>query len=183
MWLLVGASFKRTKDGRQSVDRWPELMRSRRWLLPLTLLGLASGVVMNLRRSPGYHLAGIRLADARTGGPISLRQAATRVAVGTAWSQLVTLLTRGRVQRAGQQMRDIQPEIRALRDKHVGDPAALTEAIMALYEEHNIRPFASCAPVLVGAAAGLSIEAPALWSPLNQGLADRLAGTVVVRDR
>ena len=48
-----------------------------------------------------------------------------------------------------------------------------------LYKRNRVNATGSCAPPLLGAAI---MYAPALWSPLNQTIPERLAGIVVAQD-
>jgi hypothetical protein len=51
----------------------------------------------------------------------------------------------------------------------------------------HLRQLAHCGQPLRGRLSdeplGLAIEAPALWTPLQQGLPDKLAGTIIISDR
>src|SRR6185503_20179116 len=50
----------------------------------------------------------------------------------------------------GQQaMNSIQPKMNELREKHKDDKAAQAQAMMSLYKEHKISPFASCLPLII----------------------------------
>jgi YidC/Oxa1 family membrane protein insertase len=46
-------------------------------------------------------------------------------------------------------MAALQPEIKALRDKHKSNPQAMNKAIMALYKEKGVNPAAGCIPLLL----------------------------------
>jgi YidC/Oxa1 family membrane protein insertase len=46
-------------------------------------------------------------------------------------------------------MKNIQPRIKLLREKHEGDNVALQQATMALYKEEKINPASGCLPMLV----------------------------------
>ena len=46
-------------------------------------------------------------------------------------------------------MNDIQPKLNELREKHKDNKEAQAKAMMELYKEHKINPFASCLPLLL----------------------------------
>ncbi len=46
-------------------------------------------------------------------------------------------------------MNDLQPKLTELREKHKGNKEAEAKAMMDLYKEHKINPFASCLPLLI----------------------------------
>jgi hypothetical protein len=58
---------------------------------------------------------------------------------------------------------------------------------MRLYRERKVEPKESvrksCLPLLIRLPLLAAIELPMLWSPLHQGLPDKLAATVTIRDR
>jgi hypothetical protein len=60
---------------------------------------------------------------------------------------------------------------------------AFRRAMKKMYEENQVRPYKACLPALMQLPLGLAIESPALWTPLHQGLPDKLAGTIVISDR
>jgi hypothetical protein len=67
---------------------------------------------------------------------------------------------------------------------HADDPDALQDALMRVYEEHQVNPVAiSCLPVYLRGLLTFAIELPALWTPLKQGLPDKFARTVVIVER
>jgi YidC/Oxa1 family membrane protein insertase len=47
------------------------------------------------------------------------------------------------------QMTELQPKLTALREKHKDDKEGQAKAMMDLYKEHKINPFASCLPLIV----------------------------------
>ena len=72
----------------------------------------------------------------------------------------------------GQQaMNAIQPKLNELREKHKGDQQGQAAAMMALYKEHNISPFASCLPLLVQLPILI-----ALYQVFRKALSGNLAG-------
>src|SRR6185369_11791194 len=46
-------------------------------------------------------------------------------------------------------MNDLQPKLNELREKHKENKEAQAKAMMELYKEHKINPFASCLPLLI----------------------------------
>jgi len=46
-------------------------------------------------------------------------------------------------------MRLLEPEIKALKEKHSGDNKAQAEAMMELYKKHELNPFSGCLTVLI----------------------------------
>jgi len=46
-------------------------------------------------------------------------------------------------------MSKLSPEINKLKDQHKNDRAALSQATMDLYKEHNVSPFGACLPSLL----------------------------------
>ncbi len=180
------AALASSAAGRQRLRSLAEAPRSTSWRLAMRLCSLAISVLFTLRRSPGAQIAGIRVVDARTGGPVSIQQAIVREGVGPAWQLLARRLTAPAQERARQRLRDLQPadiEVLIIRREHAGDPDALGRALMSHHEQSAVRPYASCLPALAQLALALAIETPGLFSPQHQRLADKLAGTLVIRER
>jgi len=51
--------------------------------------------------------------------------------------------------KSGQQMKIVQPKMKALQERHKEDKTRLQEEMMKLYKEEKINPLAGCAPVLL----------------------------------
>jgi YidC/Oxa1 family membrane protein insertase len=51
--------------------------------------------------------------------------------------------------RASMKMQAIQPEMKALQDRHKDDPQALQGEIFKLYKTHQVNPFSGCWPMLL----------------------------------
>lgn len=51
--------------------------------------------------------------------------------------------------KATKKMRDVQPELKKLKEKHGSDKQALQKAQMELYKKYNINPLSGCLPQLV----------------------------------
>ena len=141
-----------------------------------TVFGVGGEVVQLAalnQRGPGYRALGLRRADVRTGGPVSLRGALIYGAVMVAFRRLTQLGSRPFKRR----IEAARADFKAVQRAHPDDPKARHEALREVYSRHRVNPATACAPALVGAVV---TQAPALWSPLNQTLAERLAGIVVV---
>lgn len=55
-----------------------------------------------------------------------------------------------------QKMQELTPKRQALEKKYKGDPQKLNQAVMELYKEEGVNPFAGCLPLLV--------QLPILWA-------------------
>jgi uncharacterized RDD family membrane protein YckC len=161
----------------------PKITGSKRASIALHVCMFVLSVLLTGRRGPGSRAVRIRLVDARTGGPVSLRQAILRVGAQRGWQLLVRGLTArlGNAERLEQP--DLRSEIEALRREHGDDSDAFQQAMMEMYRNNRVRPYTACLPALIRLPLGLAIEAPALWTSLHQGLPDKLAGTIVISDR
>lgn len=114
---------------------------------------------------------------------MSLRQATLRAGLRQGWQFLIRRLT-ARLGKAEQfKYRDLQSKIEELKRAHEDDHDAFQHAMMKMYKENQVRPYVSCLPALAQLPLGLAIEAPALWTPLHQGLPDKLARTIIISDR
>jgi hypothetical protein len=85
--------------------------------------------------------------------------------------------------RAPQQKQQFQSEMEEARRRYVDDEQARQETFARIYSQHKpSKPsmWGCWLQLLLRAALSLAIELPALWSPLRQGIPDRLAETVVV---
>ena len=51
--------------------------------------------------------------------------------------------------RASIKMQAIQPEMKALQDRHKDDPQALQAEMFKLYKDHHVNPFSGCWPMLL----------------------------------
>jgi uncharacterized RDD family membrane protein YckC len=178
---LSGSWIVRTV--RQWANRQRETGRTQRPSWRLRAVFFIGGVLTRNWRGPGARMLGLRRVDARTGGPVTLRSAIVREIVTTAWNVIGNWLFAPVRARADARRHAIAPEIEQLRRTHGDDQEALNIAMARLYEEHKLNPFAGCIWALPRMAFSLAQELPAIWSPRNQGLADRLAGTEVVVGR
>lgn len=179
----AGAAAMLGRKEAPGIRSLPEITRSKRARIALRVCAFVLNVLLTGRRGPGSRIVGIRLVDARTGGPVSLRQAILRVGARQGWELMVRRLTvrLGKAERLEQP--DLRSEIEALKREHGDDRDAFQHAMMEMYRENQVRPYTACLPALIQLPLGVAIEAPALWTPLRQGLPDKLAGTIVISDR
>ncbi|HTU87449.1 MAG TPA: RDD family protein [Solirubrobacteraceae bacterium] len=162
----------------RDLDSLGPLKVSPRWNPVIRAVAAGAAVPSRNWRSPGYRRLGLRRVDVRTGGPLSVRNALVRDLVIGASAQLRSALIKPWRARYEGRVEALQSEMERVRRTHPNDPAAQQEAMREAVERHDVSPARSCAPALVGVAL---MQAPALWSPLNQTLAERLAGIVVVQ--
>lgn len=156
---------------------------SSRMRLAFPLLWLVMGVVGRNWRGPGFRMLHLRRVDADTGGPVAVRAAVVRSVVAQGRSAVLSRLFAPLTRRQTDRIQSHAPELKEIHARHRGDPEALNDALMEFYRENKLNPLASCGWILVPPLVALATDAPTLRSPLRQGLADRLAGTVVVIDR
>lgn len=180
---VTGVITMRGRKDAPGVNSLTRLTSSKRVSNALRVFAFVLNVLLTGRRGPGSRIVGIRLVDARTGGPVSLRQATLRAGSRQGWQLLVRGLTAR--QRKAKQLkdRDLHSKAEALKRAHEDDRDAFQHAMMEMYKENQVRPYVSCLPALAQLPLGLAIEAPALWTPLQQGLPDKLAGTIIISDR
>lgn len=76
---------------------------------------------------------------------------------------LVTLLIRGvmapltfRQSKIMAKMKTLQPQLKALQEKHKGDPKVYQRKMVEIYKENNVNPLGGCLPML--------IQLPFLWA-------------------
>ena len=120
------------------------------------------------------------MADARTGGPVTVRSALIR-----RWAQRATgaglqPLAKHATKRSTERLQALQPQLKELQRAHADDKAAQQQALMRFYQEHNVDPLRSCAPTLLALVAPSLTE---LFPARRQSLPDRLAGIVWVCQR
>jgi hypothetical protein len=150
--------------------------------LPRTVtdLGQAAAVPARNWRGPGSRLLGTRMADARTGGPVTIRSALILHLVSAIEKEAARPLTRRAVERMNAQSAALRPRMDEIRRATAGDEQAEQKAMMDLVKAEGVNPVAGCLPPL---AAGFAFTLPALWSPRHQTLRERLAGVVVIVNR
>lgn len=138
-------------------------------------------------QTPGMMVVGIKVVDAQTGAVPTLKQSAVRWAAAVVPSEALSRLvpSSAKAESTLATMRDLQPEIDRLMQRHQGDRQRLNEEVMGLFDTANVNPNEACLPILLRALPGLifacALNAPALQAPRHQGIHERLAGTVVVQ--
>ncbi len=123
-------------------------------------------IVMRNWQTPGMCVAQIRTVDARTCGPVTIRSALIRLAGGAAVMYGVFWVFAPYLNRSLNQA-----------------PTASADADHSERSEPGTGRNVTCLLLLLLPASVAFVEAFALFSPSNQNLADRLAGTVVIVDR
>ena len=146
----------------------------------LAVVGQAAAVPGRNWRAPGSWLQGTRLADARTGGPVTVRSAFILNAVSLIEREATRPLIRRAASRREAQSAALKPRIEEIEREHAGDAEARQRALMDLYKADGVNPLSGCLSPL---AAGFAFKLPALWPPRHQTIGERLAGVVVVVDR
>jgi uncharacterized RDD family membrane protein YckC len=146
----------------------------------ITAVGHAAAVPGRNWRGPGSLLLRTRLADGRTGGPVTVRSAFILTAVSGIEQEAVRPLIRRAASRMKTRSAALKPRMDEIRRATAGDKEAQQRALMDLYQAEGVNPLAGCLSPL---AAGFAFKLPALWSPRHQTIGDRLAGVVVVVDR
>jgi hypothetical protein len=131
-------------------------------------------------RGVGARMMGIRRVEVRTGGPISVRAALQRRLVSNGYGLITRWAVRPLVTRSRSRMKQTQPEFRELQRVHADEPDAFREARIKLYRDHKVKLSASCLGPFLRAVMLRTL--PILLSQTRQGLPDRVAGIVTVRD-
>jgi len=130
----------------------------------------------------GQRVAGIRVVDEHTGGAPTLKQAAVRGIVLMVPDVLSRLIFASQIRKHWPSLDgDLRAEVEQLRREHAGDPVALKAATNALFLERGVEGWAGCWPSLVVVVLNYLVRGHALLPPLHRSLADRLAGTVLIR--
>jgi hypothetical protein len=163
--------------GRVSVFR--RVGESRKWALVFEAASLPIEIRLRNWRSPGMRALSLRRADARTGGPVTVRSALVRKGVEMAWRELNRRAQRPFDDRFREDRRLIMADLDEIRRRHADDREARERAMTEVFKRHHVTPWASCGRGLLG---GVLLQLSALCSERNQTLPDRVAGIVVVRD-
>lgn len=143
----------------------------------IEVVGLTLELDSRNRSSLGARTMRIQRADARTGGPVTVRGALIRNWAGRATSAGLRPLAKRASKRSTERLQALQPQLKELQRAHADDQAGKQQALMSFYKEHNVNPLGACVPTL------LTLVAPSLavlFSPRRQSLPDRLAGIVWV---
>ena len=152
---------------------------SRQWAFALQAASLPIEIRLRNWRSPGMRAMGIHRADARNGGPVTVRSVVVREAVVTTWREVVRRALRPSEERFRERRRLIEEDLEEIRRRHADDRDARDRAMQEVLKRYGVRPWATLSRGLLGF---LPPYLPALWSERNQSLPDRLAGIIVVRD-
>ena len=176
----VGVLYARWRPEKDAQPHRPRSLRlTRAWRIALAIGFAPLEVRGRHSRSPGWRVMGLRYADARTGGPVSVRSAIVRHAIRTVWSEVTSQLLEPWKARAQQRRDATFAEADAARRAHPEDPQARQQAMADAFAHGGAPVARGCAVQLLVTAA---IDLPALWSPRHQTLPERIAGVVVVRD-
>jgi OXA1/YqjG-like inner membrane protein len=159
----------------QHTGRPFELSRPRR--CALWAVSLLVSVWGRNWRGPGARILRLRKVDAMTDGPVSVRSAVIDFVAGAAWLGLVKRLFSPAEMRHRERLRAVNLEMTELHRRYADDREALQPETVSLYRKHGVSPARSCLRILPRLVLS---ELPRLWSPLHQGLAEQLAGTVTV---
>jgi hypothetical protein len=174
-WAYVHHRRQRGAD----VEELGSLVTSTRWKVAMWLASGAVRLPLRNWRSPGSRAFGLRRVDVRSGGPLSARNVLVEQLVVVASGEIRRRLTTPRMTRRKQRLEALQPELAEIARMHADDHKALERALKGFYKRNRVNTASSCGPPLLGAAL---MQAPVLWSPLNQTIPERLAGIVVVQD-
>ncbi|HUO75902.1 MAG TPA: YidC/Oxa1 family membrane protein insertase [Candidatus Paceibacterota bacterium] len=82
-------------------------------------------------------------------GTIGFADLGLAIVLMTIVVRLVLLPLSLRTARTQREMGKLAPELERIKEKHKGDTAAQSEAVMKLYKEHNVNPLAGCLPLLI----------------------------------
>jgi hypothetical protein len=182
---VIGAAGWRVK--RAGADADPQALRKRLTAKPtvgaIVLFGSAAEVIATLGRSPGQRVVGIRVADAKTGAAVTLRQAIILALTPPCKQWLIGWLTR-RLKAPERRVVDHAPAIEELKRIHAGDREATQEALVAYFREQRAHPLREVLPRPLAQAAlqwGINAMVRRRWP--DRSLEEVLAGTVVVVDR
>jgi RDD family len=151
-----------------------------RWNVVIWCVSGVARVQIRNWRTPGYRALGLRRVEVRGGGPLSAGNVLTEQCVAIASGQLRRRLMKPWLSGRKHRLEALQPELAEVRRAHADDPEAEGRALKEFYKRNRVNATGSCAPPLLGAAV---MYAPALWSPLNQTIPERLAGIVVIFQR
>lgn len=102
-----------------------------------------SGLFHTYLYVPIYNLL-VFLVDIVPGGDIGLA-----VVIATVIVKVIIMPLSLRAVKTQRQMKVIEPQLKALKDKHKNDKERQAKEMMALYREHGVRPFASILGVLI----------------------------------
>lgn len=150
-----------------------------RWRQAIWAVLAAEAVVGRNWRGPGDRIVRIRRVDARTGGPVTIPSAVVRFAAVQTWTHISARYSAPQ-RRTAERVRSIGLALEDVQQAHSEDPEEQQQAMPAYYQAHRANPLSSLPWALIGIVMP---SLPALWSPRRQTAFDRLAGTVVVRQK
>jgi hypothetical protein len=127
---LVAAAV--TARGRRELP--PRLFRM------IAVVGQAAAVPGRTWRGPGSRLLGTRLADARTGGPVTVRSAFILTAVSLIEREATRPLIRRAASRRDAHSAALKPRIDEIEREHADDAAARQRALTDLYRAEGVNP-------------------------------------------
>lgn len=162
----------------------PEMLqkRVRRLVRVLGVLGLPIAVLTEGRQGIGERVVGLRLADARTGGRISRRQAVVRIGALRAWQWATGRLTPAPKVHSNREHYLLNQRVEAARRAHPDDAEARQKALAEIFASERVAPGKTMLPILLRLALNVLPQLP-VFSARNQSIPDILAGTVVLRGR
>jgi hypothetical protein len=176
----VAMALARRADGWDRLerlgDRASTALESKRVKRGIDVASFLASVGLRNTRGPGMKVMHLRRADARTGGPVTLRSAIIGQVCHWAWGRISPRLWRPRWERHQARMHDLQTELQELRRQHPDDK----EAEAAFYSSHkNVIPKGCCVWIVLSHAVQ---TLPMLFTPRRQTFWDWVAGIVVLRD-
>jgi uncharacterized RDD family membrane protein YckC len=137
----------------------------------LPVLGPVLTILFRNVRGPAYRVMGLRHADARTGGPVTLRSAL----IGAAISAVTTALVRPGQAAFRERVKRVEEQVHDVEQRFAEDREARVQATTRLIKDSNINPLSSFGWSF---AAGLVTNFP-LPGP-KRSLREIVTGTVVV---
>src|SRR3989339_468685 len=81
--------------------------------------------------------------------------------------------------KAQKSMQDLQPKMEALKKEYKDDKQKQAQALMELYKEHKVNPFASCLPLLIQLPILIALYTVMRDALASKGLTDVLYGFVM----
>jgi hypothetical protein len=110
---------------------------------------------------------------------VTVRSAVVHQIVEMAWQEQDRFAWGRSDERRRDRQRRMKADVDVARRLHPDDREARQRAMMEVLKRYRLRPWGSLGRRLLGS---LVLHLPALWSERKQGLTDRIAGIIVVRD-
>lgn len=145
----------------------------------MRIVSVAVAVPIRNVRTPGYRALGLRRVDAHTGGPLTPCHAIVQAAISAACGLLVRWLAQPWQARLRKRRAAAGAEVEEFPRVQPDDDEAQENARREIHQRYRVNASGACGPPLLLIVA---TNAAALWSPLNQTSAERIAGIVVVHD-